>query len=59
VLLIADPRMLGLLREAGRSALKRGVTIKELAKDYSQLPVSELYDHLVQSGVMGQPAARP
>jgi protein required for attachment to host cells len=58
VLLIADPRMLGLLREAGRTAFRRGVTIQEIAKDYSQLPVSELYAHLVQSGVIGQPAAR-
>jgi len=59
VLLIADPRMLGLLREAARAALRRGIVIKELAKDYTQLQVSELYDHLVHSGIMGQAAGRP
>ena len=59
VVLVADPRMLGLLREAARAALKPGVRVKELAKDYTQLPVTALHDLLVQSGVMQGPPARP
>lgn len=59
VILIAEPRMLGLLREAGRGVPKHGVTTKELAKDYTQLTVSELHQHLVESGIMESPAARP
>ena len=57
VILVAEPRMLGLLREAGREALKRGVTIKELAKDYTQLTVSELREQLNATGIMKAPAA--
>lgn len=52
VILIAEPRMLGLLREAERAILKHGVTIKELARDYTQLSAAELREHLVTSGVM-------
>jgi protein required for attachment to host cells len=59
VILIAEPRMLGLLREAGRGVLKHGVTTKELAKDYTQLAVSELHEHLAESGIISSPAARP
>jgi protein required for attachment to host cells len=59
VILIAEPRMLGLLREAGRGVLKHGVTTKELAKDYTQLAVSELHEHLAESGIINSPAARP
>jgi protein required for attachment to host cells len=59
VILIAEPRMLGLLREAERGVLKHDVKIKELAKDYTQLAVTELHQHLVESGIMSSPAARP
>jgi len=57
VILIAEPRMLGMLREAGREALKRGVTIKELAKDYTQLTASELREQLGATGIMTTPVA--
>lgn len=56
VILIAEPRMLGLLREAGREALKRGVTVKELAKDYTQLTAAELREQLNATGIMKAPA---
>jgi protein required for attachment to host cells len=56
VVLIAEPRMLGLLREAGRGALKHGVAVKELAKDFTQLTASELREHLAASGIIKRPA---
>ena len=56
VVLVADPRMLGFLRDAARGALKPGISVKELAKDYSNLTASRLRDHLAQSGVI--PARR-
>ena len=59
MILIAEPRMLGLLREAERGVLKHDVKIKELAKDYTQLAVTELHEHLVESGIMIRPAVRP
>ena len=52
VVLVADPRMLGFLRGAVRSALKPGIRVKELAKDYARLTASELLEHLALSGVV-------
>ena len=46
VVLVAEPRMLGLLREPLRKALRQGIDLKELAKDYSHFTASELRDHL-------------
>ena len=46
VVLVAEPRMLGLLREPLRKALKQGIELKELAKDYSQFTAVELRDRL-------------
>jgi protein required for attachment to host cells len=57
VILIAEPRMLGLLREAGRGVLKRGVSVKELAKDYTRASASELRELLESSGIIGTPVA--
>ena len=51
VVLVADPRMLGFLRDAVRGALKPGISVKELAKDFAHLTVSKLQDHLALSGV--------
>jgi protein required for attachment to host cells len=51
VVLVADPRMLGFLRDAARGALKPGISVKELAKDYAHLTASKLRDHLALSGV--------
>lgn len=52
VILIADPRMLGLLREAVRGALKPGLELKELAKDYATLTTRELEQRLIVSGAL-------
>jgi protein required for attachment to host cells len=46
VVLVAEPRLLGLLREPLHRALHPAVELKELAKDYSRLTASELRDHL-------------
>lgn len=51
VVLVADPRMLGFLRDAVRGALKPSVRVKELAKDYSSLTASRLLDHLAADGI--------
>jgi protein required for attachment to host cells len=52
VVLVADPRMLGFLRGAMRSALKPAIRVKELAKDYARLTTSRLRDHLTEDGVL-------
>jgi protein required for attachment to host cells len=52
VVLVAEPRMLGLLREPLRTALSAKVVLKELAKDYAQLDAVELLDRLAKSGVI-------
>lgn len=46
VVLVAEPRLLGLVREPLRNALNQGVELKELAKDYSRLSAAELRDQL-------------
>lgn len=46
VVLIAAPRLLGLMREGLRNALHSGIELKELAKDYSGLSAAELRDRL-------------
>jgi len=46
VVLVAEPRLLGLVREPLHKALNPAVELKELAKDYSQLTAAELRDHL-------------
>ena len=52
VVLVADPRLLGLMREPLRKAMNPGIVLKELAKDYAHLTASELHDHLALSGVL-------
>lgn len=42
VLLIAEPHMLGLIREALRHALRREIRFDELARDYTGFSVGEL-----------------
>jgi protein required for attachment to host cells len=56
VVLVADPRLLGMMRGALREALPRGVELKELAKDYTHLALPELHDHLARNGLL--PARR-
>lgn len=46
LMLIAEPRLLGMTRAYMREALPSGLTLKELAKDYAQLSSSELRDQL-------------
>lgn len=45
-MLIAEPRLLGLMRGHLREALSPALTLKELAKNYAQLSASELRDQL-------------
>jgi len=52
VVLVAEPRMLGLLRETVRGVLKHGIAVKELARNYPALSVAELHDRLVRTGLM-------
>jgi len=46
IVLIAEPRLLGLMREHLRDALDPAVELKELARNYTQLTASELQEHL-------------
>ena len=52
VVLIADPRLLGLARDMVRSAIKPEIRLKELAKDYSTLTVRELERHLIANKLL-------
>ena len=52
VVLVADPRMLGFLRDAVRGALTPGIRVKELAKDYARLTAPRLQDRLAEDGVV-------
>lgn len=55
VVLVADPRMLGLLRDPLRKALSQDIDLKELAKDYSHCTAAELRDHLALNRMMPVP----
>jgi protein required for attachment to host cells len=46
IVLIAEPRLLGLMREDLRDALDPAVELKELARNYALLTPSELQEHL-------------
>ena len=52
VVLVAEPHMLGQLRESVRNVLKAGIAMKELARDFAGLTPAEIYDRLAQSGVV-------
>lgn len=56
VVLVAEPKLLGLMREPARKSLHPGIALKELAKDYAQLTASELHDHLALNSII--PARR-
>lgn len=58
VVLVAEPRLLGLMREPLRTAVHRGIELKELAKDYAQLSASELSDQLASNGIIPPPAVQ-
>jgi protein required for attachment to host cells len=53
VILIAEPRMLGLSRATLREALNPGIELREVAKDYAQLTASELRDRLDLTSILG------
>jgi len=59
IVLVADPRLLGLMRGGLREALPRGVELKELAKDYTQLSPAELHDSLAHNGLLPARVVRP
>jgi len=52
IVLVADPRLLGLMREVLREAVKSEITLKELAKDYAHLSATELHERLAGNGLI-------
>ncbi|HXF67137.1 MAG TPA: host attachment protein [Burkholderiales bacterium] len=52
LVLIAEPRLLGLVREPLRRVLHPGIEVKELAKDYTQLAPAELLEHLAPDSLV-------
>jgi len=56
VVLVAEPRLLGLMREPLRKAMLPGMALKELAKNYTQLTPTEIYEHLTDNSLV--PARR-
>jgi len=53
LILVAAPKMLGILRAEGRSVLgKTGLVCDEIARDLSGLPLAQLHDHLSQMGLV-------
>lgn len=56
LVVVAEKRMLGLLREALVLPPKSGIELHELAKDLTQLASTELQEHLAEAGLV--PARR-
>jgi len=52
VVLVAGPRMLGLLRGVVRASLRPEIRLKELAKDYAGLTIEELQRHPVVNSLL-------
>lgn len=52
IVLVADPRLLGLMRKVLREAVKPEIALKELAKDYTHLSATELREHLASNGLI-------
>lgn len=55
ILLVADPKMLGFAREGMRAVAKGGVSVKELAKDYTGLSPHALHQQLAGQGLLPAP----
>ncbi len=55
VVLVAEPQLLGLVRESLRKVLHPGVELKELAKDYAHLAPTELLEHLALNRLVPAP----
>lgn len=58
VVLVAEPRLLGLMRAHLRKALHGGIQLKELARDYTHLAPQELRDQLASLDVIRLPDGR-
>jgi protein required for attachment to host cells len=56
VLLVADPRMLGLLRAALEPVAKAGIALRELQRDYTWCSAPQLQRHLAVNGLLPQAA---
>ena len=52
MVLVADPRMLGLLRAALKPVSKAGVAVRELAHDYTWCTAPQLQQHLRENGLL-------
>jgi protein required for attachment to host cells len=52
VVIVAEPQILGLIRETLSSVLPRHLKVDELAKDVCQLKPQELHSYLVSKGVL-------
>ena len=52
LVVVADPRLLGLLRESLRSALHPSVQLRELARDYTAFSAADLQQQLVSSNML-------
>lgn len=52
IVLVADPRLLGLMRKVLREAVQPGIALKELAKDYTRISAIELREHLASNGLI-------
>jgi len=52
IVLVAEPRMLGLMRAALEPVTKAGVTLRELARDYTWCTAPQLQRHLAENGLL-------
>jgi protein required for attachment to host cells len=59
LVVVAEKRMLGLLRDALVLPPKSGIELSELAKDLTQLAPTELQAHLAEAGLVPPRQAAP
>jgi protein required for attachment to host cells len=52
VVLVASPRMLGHLRLRAEPLARSGVTLNEIARDFTRLPTAQIQDHLARYGLL-------
>ena len=52
LILVAEPQILGLMREVMSSGLPRQMTLQELAKDLCRLSPKELHDYLAERSLL-------
>ena len=57
MVLVADPRMLGLLRNALKPVTGAGVKVRELAHDYTWCTAPQIRKHLRENGLLPEAAA--